>query len=91
MPSMRGVQGGSFPNSGAVIRLIGTICRITANGSPTAGGTYPNAPWPSSMRPAITQPSPPSNTTRHRGSPQSPPPRGALPVADVRSMLLYRR
>ena len=25
MPWLRGVQGGSFPNSGAVIRLIGTI------------------------------------------------------------------
>src|SRR5690242_18111534 len=64
------------------------------NGRSATAATSPKPPWPSSTRPAILDPLPPSRRPgRQRGSVQSPPPHGTLsqPVRELRQRRHHRR
>jgi hypothetical protein len=66
------------PSSGSSARSCSTC---TTSGSPATAATSLRDPWPSSTSSAIMKPTPPSRAaSRHRGSPQSPQPRGTLPI-----------
>jgi hypothetical protein len=75
---LRGAARPHYRGAGERGRTARTLPASTS-GKPAIAATCPKHPWRCSTPTAILDPSPRSTAaTRHRGSPQSPPPRGAL-------------